>query len=46
VLTRLARRSAAVRSWLETLYPDEVLDLAGDVPAQIMMELQRRLPNP
>ena len=41
--TKLARRSAAVATWLETLYPDEVLDFKGDVPASIMRELQLRL---
>ena len=41
--TRLARRSAAVVTWLETLYPDEVLEANGDVPAAIMRELQKRL---
>ena len=41
--TRLARRSAAVVTWLDTCYPDEVIDVAGDVPAPIMAELQRQL---
>ena len=34
---------AAVVTWLDTLYADEVLELKGDVPASIMRELQRRL---
>ena len=41
--TRLAQRSAAVVTWLDTLYPDEVIDLKGEVPAALMRELQERL---
>src|SRR5687767_7754770 len=29
--TRLAQRSAAVITWLDTLYPDEVIDVKGQV---------------
>lgn len=43
VRTRLAQRSAAVVTWLDTLYPDEVIDLAGDVPAPLMRDIQERL---
>ena len=41
--TKLRQRSAAVVTWLDTLYPDEVIDFKGDVPAAIMADLQRRL---
>jgi mRNA-degrading endonuclease toxin of MazEF toxin-antitoxin module len=43
VRTRLARRSAAVVDWLETLYPDEVLSVGGDVPASLMRAIQQQL---
>jgi hypothetical protein len=41
--TRLRQRSAAVVTWLDTLYPDEIIDFKGDVPPAIMSDLQRRL---
>jgi mRNA-degrading endonuclease toxin of MazEF toxin-antitoxin module len=41
--TRLRQRSAAVVTWLDTLYPDEIIDFKGDVPPGIMEDLQRRL---
>jgi len=43
VTTRLARRSAAVLDWLDTLYPDEVIALKGHVPQRLMDEIQRRM---
>lgn len=36
VSTGLARRSAAVINWLDTAYADEIEDLIGSVPPQIM----------
>ena len=41
VVTQLARRSAAVVDWLDVLYPDEILELKGDVPDRVMEEIQR-----
>jgi mRNA-degrading endonuclease toxin of MazEF toxin-antitoxin module len=43
VPTRLAQRSAAVIDWLETLYPDEILEVKGYVPTTVMAEIQHRL---
>jgi len=43
VRTRLAQRSAAVVTWLDTIYPDEVVETKGDVPPGVMEELQRQL---
>jgi mRNA-degrading endonuclease toxin of MazEF toxin-antitoxin module len=43
VETGLARRSAAVLDWLDTLYPDEVLAVKGRVPQPLMHEINRRL---
>jgi|SRR6266550_9104167 len=43
VETKLAKRSAAVVSWLDTLYPDEVLELKGRVPGLVMERIQSRL---
>ena len=43
VSTRLARRSAAVVSWLEVVYSDEVEDVAGDVPSRTMQRVQAAL---
>ena len=43
VPTRLAQRSAAVVNWLDTLYPDEILEVKGVVPTAVMAEIQRRL---
>jgi hypothetical protein len=40
---RLAQRSAAVLSWLDAPYPDEVLEIKGRVPSRVMEEIQRRL---
>ena len=41
--TQLSRRSAAVTTWLETIYPDEVLPVRGDVPAHVMQAIQTKL---
>jgi mRNA-degrading endonuclease toxin of MazEF toxin-antitoxin module len=41
--TGLARRSAAVVSWLDTIYPDEVEGFIGMVPPNRMAEIRRRL---
>jgi mRNA-degrading endonuclease toxin of MazEF toxin-antitoxin module len=43
VRTGLARRSAAVVSWLVSAYADETGDVIGDVPRATMHEVQRRL---
>ena len=43
VSTRLAQRSAAVVSWLETLYADEVEEAKGDVPRRTMERIQAAL---
>ena len=43
VSTRLARRSAAVVSWLEVVYADEVEEVSGDVPARTMQRIQTAL---
>lgn len=43
VMTRLARRSAAVPAWLETIYPDEIDSFGGDVPAHIMAKIETML---
>jgi hypothetical protein len=39
----LAQRSAAVVSWLEPLYADEVEEAKGDVPARTMRQIQAAL---
>ena len=41
--TKLRQRSAAVVNWLDTVYPDEIIDFKGDVPAALMKDLQQRL---
>jgi len=41
--TRLAQRSAAVLSWLDTPYPDEIIEVKGRVPSKLMEQIQRRL---
>jgi hypothetical protein len=41
--TRLAQRSAAVVTWLDTLYPDEVIEHRGQVPPRVMKEIQDKL---
>jgi mRNA-degrading endonuclease toxin of MazEF toxin-antitoxin module len=43
VETRLAKRSAAVVSWLDTLYPDEVLEVKGRISSIVMEEIRKRL---
>jgi mRNA-degrading endonuclease toxin of MazEF toxin-antitoxin module len=43
VRTKLRQRSAAVIDWLDSLYPDEVIEVHGEVPPPIMAEIQRRL---
>jgi mRNA-degrading endonuclease toxin of MazEF toxin-antitoxin module len=40
VRTRLARRSAAVVNWLDTIGVDDVLDVKGDVPAEAMRRIE------
>jgi mRNA-degrading endonuclease toxin of MazEF toxin-antitoxin module len=41
--TGLARRSAAVVTWLDTVYPDEVDSIIGAVPARMMRTIRLRL---
>jgi len=41
--TRLARRSAAVVTWLVTVYSDEVEDVIGDLPPKILNIIRQRL---
>lgn len=41
--TGLARRSAAVCSWLDVVYPDEIDEIIGRVPVKIMAEIARRV---
>jgi mRNA-degrading endonuclease toxin of MazEF toxin-antitoxin module len=43
VSTRLARRSAAVVSWIQAVYADEVEEVSGDVPARTMQRIQAAL---
>jgi mRNA-degrading endonuclease toxin of MazEF toxin-antitoxin module len=43
VSTGLARRSAAVTNWLDTVYPDEVDGVIGTTPPKTLAEIQRRL---
>lgn len=43
VLTKLTRRSAAVTSWLETAYADEIESFGGDVPSNIMRLIEAQL---
>ena len=43
VPTRLSQRSAAVVNWLCSLHPDEIDELAGDVPPRKMIEILEQL---
>ncbi len=43
VSTGLARRSAAVVMWLDTVYADEITDIIGTVPLKSMKQIQQRL---
>jgi mRNA-degrading endonuclease toxin of MazEF toxin-antitoxin module len=43
VSTGLAQRSAAVLTWLDTVYIDEIDGFIGSVPSSRMREIQRRL---
>lgn len=43
VSTGLARRSAAVTTWLDTAYADEIDGIIGTAPSRVMEEIQRRL---
>ena len=38
-----AQRSAAVVDWLDTVYPDEVTAVKGDLPPRVLRELEQRL---
>ncbi len=41
--TALKRRSAAVCNWLATIHPADVVGYGGDVPARLMVEIQRTI---
>ena len=43
VSTGLARRSAAVVTWLDTAYADEVMEVIGTVPTKTMNNIRERL---
>jgi len=43
VRTGLARRSAAVVNWLDTVHPQDIRRFAGDVPPKIMAAIQAEL---
>jgi hypothetical protein len=43
VSTRLNQRSAAVVNWLRFVHPDEIEELAGDVPPRKMLEILQQL---
>jgi hypothetical protein len=43
VSTGLARRSAAVVSWLDTIYLDEVDEIIGQTPPRKLTEILTRL---
>ncbi len=43
VSTGLARRSAAVVTWLASVYSDEVTDTIGTVPTSIMKQIHEQL---
>jgi len=43
VATGLARRSAAVVTWLETAYADEITNAIGVVPVKVMATIRERL---
>lgn len=43
VSTGLARRSAAIVTWLDSAYAVEIDAVIGTVPSSIMTEIQRRL---
>jgi hypothetical protein len=44
VATRLPKRSAAVLTWIRMINLDEIEELAGWVPSQIMREIIMRMP--
>ena len=39
----VTRRSAAVVNWVEVIRPEDVLDVKGDVPVQVMREVEQQL---
>jgi mRNA-degrading endonuclease toxin of MazEF toxin-antitoxin module len=43
VVTKLTWRSAAVISWLETAYTDEVESFGGVVPAEVMRKIEAQV---
>ena len=42
-VTKLNRRSAAVISWLDSIATSDVLELAGDVPPKLMIQILEML---
>jgi len=42
-ITGLPKPSAAVVDWLETIYPDEILDVYGRIPERLLRELLARV---
>jgi hypothetical protein len=43
VMTKLRKRSAAVLSWIVELDIDDIVELHGDVPVKLMLEIFKRL---
>ena len=43
VSTQLRKRSAVVLDWQSVIRPDDVIGFGGDVPARVMLEIERRL---
>jgi hypothetical protein len=41
--TGLGKRCAAVVNWLRFVEAEEIVELAGDVPAKLMLEILKRL---
>ena len=41
--TQLRQRSAVVLDWQSIIQPEEVVGFGGDVPARVMLEIERRL---
>ena len=43
VLTKLRKRSAAVISWIVEVQPSDVIEVYGDIPVKVMMDVLKRL---
>ena len=46
VLTKLRKRSAAVLTWISQVHPEDVIQLHGDVPVGLMLEILGRIKRP